>query len=66
MAKLRAYPKGSTEAIEWTLAATEEEDVEKLASSLLGRRKEGSVTFRSANGLVQIEVTAYAALEVIK
>lgn len=65
MAKLKAYPKGSTESIEWTLGATEEDDVETLASSLLGKRP-GVVTLMTSTGLLQIDAAAYAALEIVK
>ncbi|MGV0582789.1 hypothetical protein ABQE45_03430 [Mycobacteroides chelonae] len=63
MAKLKVFPKGSTEAIEWTInSAADAEDVAgKIANSI------GTIlTVPLDTGWVRVDPAAYGALEVIQ
>lgn len=66
MAVLKAYPSGSTEPVEWALAAESPEDVESLATKLMGSAPSGYATIPTATGWVQVDLRAYAAFEIVK
>ncbi len=62
MAKLKAYPKGTTESIEWTL--NPEVDIDEVAQIVTDPATK-TITARTTTGWVILTTNDYAAFEII-
>ncbi len=62
MKVLKAYPKGLTEPIEWTLDDDVDPDV---TARELAQPPHDLITIHTATGWVMLEPAAYAAFEVV-
>ncbi|MEJ9078817.1 hypothetical protein WKY82_10380 [Gordonia malaquae] len=63
MAKMKAFPTGSTESIEWELS--EQTNVEQTAAKLVNAR-DARVTIPTSSGWVRVDLGAYAAIEIVE
>lgn len=63
MAKLKAYAKGTTESVEWTLSP--ELDPAEVGGTLSRAGRSDLVTLSTTTGWIFVEPGAFAAIEII-